>query len=595
MAVWVQRSYARAISLAAIMLGRLHMSVDEAIESFYLIMVTVFSAKKWSAKNSRTKKLEKAIADLVDKHNGKENSRMIDIHGGGSGCKTFVCVAFGHNLDGIERLRTYPGATNQAPNYTIVEALLATTAIPGIFEPRVLQESTGLSSSYVAADLVCGNPVSLMLEEAREIFPDQQVACIISLGSGHPGVASILDSDSNLVKDLEELVTILKRVAKDCGREAENMDLRFQKVDDFYFRLNVEQGMQSICESDYKQTSAIQANTRAFISKLDPTKLDRAARAVVERKESVGTSNLTGIVHSLLGQGRIQPCPPPSPNFTGRTDVLGKLLEYFTKPLGMQRSFVLHGLGGSGKTQIARMFVMNHKNLFSEVYPVDATSAQTIELDFKNIARAKNAGDTLEDSFYWLKRNESNWVILYDNADDTRLDLRRYFPDCPHGNLLITTRNKKLVAYARGPRSDHAVSGLSPGDAVDLLSKVSKQEIDGSMRAQASEIVEELGSHALAITQAGAYILVQDYRFDEYLVECRRVDRLLGQCMPTDIPIDHDYRRGVYATWMLSYEKLSNNAVQLLHFLAYMHHAGITEDMFRVAYARLRSRHQFSD
>ncbi|KAG9073987.1 hypothetical protein FS749_014503, partial [Ceratobasidium sp. UAMH 11750] len=325
-----------------------------------------------------------------------------------------------------------------------------------------------------------------MLEEAQEIFPNQHVACIISLGSGQPRVASILDSDSNP----EELITTLEVIAKDCGREAERMYLRFQNVDDFYFRLNVEQGMQSIRESDHKEASAIQAHTKAFILKLDPTSIDRAAQAIIERRESVTTSNLTGVVRSSLVQGRIQPCPPPSPNFTGRVNVLGKMHEYFTKPSDMQHSFVLYGLGGSGKTQIARMFIKNNKNLLSEVYPVDATSAQTIELDFKNIARAKNAGETIEDAFYWLKANESNWIILYDNADDARLDLRRYFPDCPHGNLLITTRNKNFIAYARGPRSDYAVSGLSPEDALDLLFKVSKQEADEAMRIQASEIVE---------------------------------------------------------------------------------------------------------
>ncbi|KAG9074011.1 hypothetical protein FS749_014471, partial [Ceratobasidium sp. UAMH 11750] len=434
-----------------------------------------------------------------------------------------------------------------------------------------------------------------MLEEAQEIFPNQHVACVISLGSGQPRVASILDSDSNLVTDPEELITTLEGIAKDCGREAERMYLRFQNVDDFYFRLNVEQGMQSIRESDHKEVSAIQAHTRAFILKLDPTRIDRAAQVIIERRESVTTSNLTGVVQSSLVQGRIQPCPPPSPNFTGRVNVLGKMLEYFTKPSDVQHSFVLYGLGGSGKTQIARMFIKNNKNLFSEVYPVDATSAQTIELDFKNIARAKNAGETIEDAFYWLKANESNWIILYDNADDARLDLRRYFPDCPHGNLLITTRNKNFIAYARGPRSDYAVSGLSPEDALDLLFKVSKQEAGGAMRIQASEIVEELGFHALAITQAGAYILVQDYPFDEYLVECRSVDRLLGKCMPVDIPADNDYRRGVYTTWMLSYEKLTEPATQLLHFLAFMHHTGITEDMFRMAHTQLRSQHRISD
>ncbi|KDQ48954.1 hypothetical protein JAAARDRAFT_144167, partial [Jaapia argillacea MUCL 33604] len=56
--------------------------------------------------------------------------------------------------------------------------------------------------------------------------------------------------------------------------------------------------------------------------------------------------------------------PPASPAFTGRKDILFKLEEYFTSAAlsTRQRVFVLYGLGGAGKTQIARKFIEQNQS-----------------------------------------------------------------------------------------------------------------------------------------------------------------------------------------------------------------------------------------
>ena len=59
---------------------------------------------------------------------------------------------------------------------------------------------------------------------------------------------------------------------------------------------------------------------------------------------------------------RLKTCPPPTIDFTGRADILSQLDEYFCASptsfdLGKQRVFVLYGLGGAGKSQIAFKFV----------------------------------------------------------------------------------------------------------------------------------------------------------------------------------------------------------------------------------------------
>jgi hypothetical protein len=53
--------------------------------------------------------------------------------------------------------------------------------------------------------------------------------------------------------------------------------------------------------------------------------------------------------------------------FTGRADILQRLDDFFVTPktsvrLGKQRVFVLYGLGGVGKSQIAFKFIEEHSD-----------------------------------------------------------------------------------------------------------------------------------------------------------------------------------------------------------------------------------------
>jgi hypothetical protein len=50
-------------------------------------------------------------------------------------------------------------------------------------------------------------------------------------------------------------------------------------------------------------------------------------------------------------------CPPPSPTFTGRRDILAKMHAYFSSDIGKRHIFVLYGLGGVGKSEISRKFI----------------------------------------------------------------------------------------------------------------------------------------------------------------------------------------------------------------------------------------------
>ena len=89
-----------------------------------------------------------------------------------------------------------------------------------------------------------------------------------------------------------------------------------------------------------------------------------------------------------------------------------------------------------------------------------------------------------------MQHNE--WLLLLNNADDTTLNLRGYFPSCAHGNILITSRNRDIIQHAPDVQSYCNVSGMHPSDAIDLLFHVSglRERRTGETEAVATAIVK---------------------------------------------------------------------------------------------------------
>ena len=73
---------------------------------------------------------------------------------------------------------------------------------------------------------------------------------------------------------------------------------------------------------------------------------------------------------------------------------------------------------------------------------IDASTKESLEESLTSIGAQIGLTDadaikTLD----WLTQTEEEWVLLYDNADNPKVPLRSFLPDCRHGNILITTRN----------------------------------------------------------------------------------------------------------------------------------------------------------
>ena len=79
-----------------------------------------------------------------------------------------------------------------------------------------------------------------------------------------------------------------------------------------------------------------------------------------------------------------------------------------------------------------------------------------------------------EETLNWLAGQREEWLLLLNNADDTTFNLRKYFPSCSHGNILITTRNRDVVQDASDMRSSFLFSAMGSNHATNLFLKVSR-------------------------------------------------------------------------------------------------------------------------
>ncbi|KAJ7448982.1 P-loop containing nucleoside triphosphate hydrolase protein [Mycena latifolia] len=292
---------------------------------------------------------------------------------------------------------------------------------------------------------------------------------------------------------------------------------------------------------------------------------------VHEIKAALATGTSSNV--SVMQGRRINNCPLSSRIFQGRQVILDKMSLFFNAGLEKQHIYVLHGLGGAGKTQIALKFIEDSSH-FKDIFFLDASTAETIETGLKNIAALKNIGNSSQDALKWLANQDEDWLLFIDNADDPNINLHSFMPRCNHGNIVITSRNPGLCVYA-GCHSQ--VVDMEETDAVPLLLKSAAQEISPANEPIAAEIVKVLCYLPLAIVQAGGFIS-QSGALDSYLDFYKRNRAQLLSEKPAQT--HDDYVWTVYTTWQMSFDRLSPSAAMLLQLCSFLHREGISEEIF---------------
>ncbi|CEL59569.1 Calcium-independent phospholipase A2-gamma OS=Homo sapiens GN=PNPLA8 PE=1 SV=1 [Rhizoctonia solani AG-1 IB] len=487
-------------AVQACMLARLRMPVDLAIESYANLAKEVFSERKWFGSGTfKATKLKDSLTRITRNTTGNPDEPLIESRPTGTYCKTLVFAMSGHNMRaGIPiAFRSYPAASSQGPECTIWETLCATMAHPELFKSFEIGGSL-LKQSFIDAGLGCNNPLSHILAEVKTLYPERQVASVISIGTGHTRTIRI--PDRSTMRQLLPTATIqaMKGIAEDAEKVAEDMARRFRSTSGVYFRLSVDQGMQSVEMDRWDQLSEVAEHTRAYMRTLDVKQsIDKAAEAIHLRTQSVPTVQLDGEIRlsttTVTASYVSRSCPAPTPMFAGCDLRLRRTESGITGSEKERKVCILHGLGGAGKTQTALKVVERTRSSWNEVVYADASTRESIETALRDVAIAKDIGDTYQSTLQWLESHREPWLLVLDNADDPSLPIRDYMPGGDHGSVIITTRLSGMVSLARGTDSNCSISSMDPDDALMLLLKCARRqdrELPHKELADAKELLQ---------------------------------------------------------------------------------------------------------
>ena len=189
----------------------------------------------------------------------------------------------------------------------------------------------------------------------------------------------------------------------------------------------------------------------------------------------------------------------------------------------------------------------------------------------------------------WLACNNQRWLMIIDNADDPEIDYSKYLPSGAKGDILITTRNPECATV-------YNTVGFETLDNLELdLAKLLlfraihvPEEQWEEKEKDAIAVASVLGSHTLAIIQAGAFIRSKLCSLKQYPTLFQQQKKQLLQFHWKQ---DLSQYGDVYTTFEVSAVYLQNrkssegqNALSLLHILSFMHNNGVHETVFQKAY-----------
>ncbi|KAK0648357.1 P-loop containing nucleoside triphosphate hydrolase protein [Cercophora newfieldiana] len=322
--------------------------------------------------------------------------------------------------------------------------------------------------------------------------------------------------------------------------------------------------------------------------------------------------------------GRLQNPPNPSimipfgrdEDFVERPTLLSQISQKCGRP-GSRTAIV--GLGGVGKSQLAIEYAyrIQERSPKAWVFWVHASNAARFEQSFREIAThvtAPGRHDSKANIFQlvrgWLADERNGcWVLILDNLDNANfltasyagggghtdgidgtnsLPLIRCLPQCQHGSVLVTSRNRQVASELVEDRDIITVDPMDKEHALTLLRRKLGQH-QAEAGGSAEELAAALEYMPLAIVQAAAYISqtwppcsVQQY-LDKFRKSDRRKAGLLSYA-GGKLRRDPSAKNSILNTWQISFDHVHDirpSAIHVLSLMSFCDRQGIPASLLR--------------
>jgi len=201
----------------------------------------------------------------------------------------------------------------------------------------------------------------------------------------------------------------------------------------------------------------------------------------------------------------------PVGNFVGRDEQLRQIeekLQSKSTEKSRRRVFVIHGLGGMGKTQIAVKYARTHQNKYSAIFWIDGSTRTRLQQSFMGVAKrippkqlqARGAAQlngaqadlevVMKGVLYWMSLPGNwKWLLIIDNVDrefrgpgkdEQGFDPQEAMPDSDHGSILITSRLSSLQRFGENLQ----LGRVNDTEAAEILEQQADRSLQGGFLVQ---------------------------------------------------------------------------------------------------------------
>ncbi|KAM7206514.1 hypothetical protein V8F20_002640 [Naviculisporaceae sp. PSN 640] len=308
--------------------------------------------------------------------------------------------------------------------------------------------------------------------------------------------------------------------------------------------------------------------------------------------------------------------------FVGRKSEL-EMLKKCPLDTPSQPRIGVFGLGGVGKTQLAIQYVYWLRKACPEcsIFWVHAGNPDRFREGFVSLARRCQIPGCEEPKANvpllvkrWLENEEKSgrWLMVLDNADDMKMfrnqrledehdnttsgctpNVRQYIPECPHGALLITTRDKKTgLELTKGTRLIE-LGIMSEDDSAELLSeKLQEPDLEPNILSALSLRLDYM---PLALVQAAMFISRNGISVKQYIYLLERNDEAVVELLSQGIEaLGNEGSTAVASTWILSFEQVQQEndfARDLLSLMSCFDRQAIPFELLLIYNTRYRVSH----
>lgn len=151
---------------------------------------------------------------------------------------------------------------------TIWQAARATSAATSFFDPITIGEGAQ-GREYVDGALGFNNPLDEVWLEAQDIWTpedgklESMLKCIVSIGTGNPGTATIGDKPWTILETLKDIATSTENTERVFAMKHKDLLINNERR---YFRFNVEQGLQNMGLEEHERQGEILDATMAYLN-----------------------------------------------------------------------------------------------------------------------------------------------------------------------------------------------------------------------------------------------------------------------------------------------------------------------------------------